>query len=161
MSLYNFSLGALFNRVANIAAHPGYFFIVLILSLSLYILLFVYSLYNTREKFTRVDTKFILEFSLFVMFILIVSPVVHEHHYIFLYIPILFLWVYLSSNTIFIPAILFISAFLLIGSRYSLEKFPPFSAGPLAVFTGFKTYGVIILFFLTSYIIEKMRKDKG
>ena len=163
ISVANLSLENLFSRVANLSTHPNFININASLAFTLSIILLLYLLYITKGRFNGLDLKFILEFLLFITFAFIASPVVHEHHYVFLYLPILFLWARLSKDAKLVPALLFIISFLLIGLRYSLVRFPIFNMGPLAIFSGCKLYGVIILFFLTAHMIvtEKSVKDKN
>jgi hypothetical protein len=51
--------------------------------------------------------------------------------------------------------IVFILAYLFLGLRYSLISFPQFHSGVLAIFSGGKLFGVIILFFLVGKFIQK------
>ena len=155
MSMRNLSLGTLINRVANLAVHPSFLNVTICLALFALLLLFAYLFHVTKSEFKTLDLSFILEFSLAIIFVLIAAPIVHEHYYIMLYLPILFLWAKLSRDGKKIPLFLFFLSFLLIGLKYSLISFPMFRTGPLAIFSGLKLYGVLVLFFLTAYVIRK------
>lgn len=157
-SMTNYALGALINRLANLPQHPDYFNIIFSLTFVLSLSLFGYTLHVTKGRFRELDLKFILEFSLVIICGLIISPVVHEHHYVFLYLPIILVWIKLSREEAKILLSLFIISFLLIGLRYSLIRFHIFGAGFLSIFSGFKLYGVVLLFFLTADMIKKIRK---
>lgn len=159
VSMANYSLEALFNRLFDLAGHPGTLIFSLSLSLTVSLGLLAFLIRATRGKFERVDDKFFLEFSLAVIFVLIAFPVVHEPHYLFLYLPIIFIWAGLTERPNHPAAIFFVISFLLIGLGYSLRAFPVFCLGPLAVFSGFKLYGVIILFMLTSFLLIRRQSS--
>lgn len=153
VSMFNLSLGALINRLMDASTHQGLFLFAAIIKYSISLGLLFFLARTTKGKFRSLDTKFILGFSLAIAFILIAFSVTHEHHYLFLYIPIIFLWALLTKQAKSGPALWFMVSFLLIALKYSLQGFPAFSAGWLAVYSGMKLYGVIILFFLLAYSI--------
>jgi len=140
----NYSFPALVHRMAAfpVLQRPALVFSWLC---SLGLLLFI--LRRTRGRFTGVNRRFLLDFSLFLMAPLVVFMLTHEHHYILLLIPLVFAWAALQKEYRY--GGLFIAAFLLLGSRYNLIQFPAFSQGPAALFTGLKLSGLLILLFLT------------
>lgn len=111
VSMVNHSLLALANRMGNLDAHIADMLRVITVAFS--IILFLYAIYITRKRFKNVDMEFILEFSLILTLIFIVFPVVHEHHYILLYVPIMSVWAKLSKDAKLVPSILFVIAFYL------------------------------------------------
>lgn len=156
MSMPDYSLAALANRMSNFDRH---FAAVLFGAAVVFsIILSLYAVYVTRRKFKNFDMEFILEFSLILTLVFIIFLVIHEHHYIILYLPIISVWAGLSRDTKVVPAILFVVSFLLIALKYSLVRFPLFNSGFLSIFSGFKLYGVMILFFLTAYLINEDSK---
>lgn len=158
-SMTNYALGALINRIANLPQHPDSFNIIFGLTFILSLSLFVYTLYITKGRFRELDLKFILGFSLMIICGLIISPVVHEHHYVFLYLPIIFVWSKLNRDEERVPLVLFIVSFLPIGLKYFLKRLHIFNTGLLSIFSGFKLYGVALLFFLVAYMIKKIQKE--
>jgi hypothetical protein len=160
MSLANLSLPAIINRISNLSAHPDMASIIISASLTLSLFLFLYVLYVTRRKFIDFDGTFIMEFSLVLLLLFIICPIVHEHHYILLYLPIIAVWARLCRERASSMPIIFVLSFLLIALRYSLVSFDTFHSGFLSIFSGFKLYGVMILFFLTAHIINKDLKQQ-
>ncbi|MDD5679700.1 MAG: glycosyltransferase family 87 protein [Candidatus Omnitrophica bacterium] len=144
-TLSNLSLAALINRINGTGG----------IILTILVILCAYAAYITRERFRGSDLRFLLEFSLMLPLIFLIFPVVHEHHYILLYLPIILLWARLNKEPKLIPTVLFALSFLLIGLRYSLIQFPAFGSGFLSVFSGLKIYGVIMLFFLIAHEIGR------
>jgi hypothetical protein len=141
----NYSFPALVYRITAFPAlqRAGFVFVGLC---SLGLLLFVF--YRARGRFAGVDRRFLLEFSLFLMLPSIVFMMVHEHHYILLFIPLIFIWGALQKEGRY--GALFIAAFVLLGLRYNLIQFPAFRQGPLALMGGLKLFGLLILFCLAS-----------
>ncbi|MDD5044349.1 MAG: glycosyltransferase family 87 protein [Candidatus Omnitrophica bacterium] len=96
-----------------------------------------------------------LEFCLFVILAFLLSPWVHESHYVALYLPILILWFLLDEAEAYNLFPLFISAYLLLALRYSFVRFNMFYAGIPAIANLGKPMGVILLFFLTGKLLRK------
>lgn len=155
VSMANLSLMALINRLGNLTIHPHMANIFLTVTTVFSLALLLYAVYVTRSKFESFKTGFILEFSLMLLLLFIVCPIVHEHHYVLLYLPVIAVWAMLSKDPKPIKLILFVISFLLIALKYSLIQFRLFNMGFLSIFSGFKLYGVIILFFLTAHMIHE------
>ena len=100
-----------------------------------------------------------MEFSLFLALAFLVSPMVHEFHYLALYPAIIMIWFRLPEE-ISNQHWLFILSYLLLGVGYSLVGFPRFHSGLLAVFTTGKLAGVIILFLLIGKILRRETSNK-
>jgi hypothetical protein len=105
----------------------------------------------TRRK----EADSLLEFSLFLVLAFLVSPWVHEQHYVVLYPAIIISWFKLGEEKNLALYGLFILAYLFLGLGYSLIRFPRFYSGLLAFFTAGKLLGVITLFFLIGRLIQK------
>jgi hypothetical protein len=104
----------------------------------------------TRKK----DTSELLGFSLFLTLCFIVSPWVHECHYVALYIPLLIAWFSLEDAKREALYWLFIPAYLLLGLKYNLIGFPRFHSGLWSIFTTGKIMGLAILFMLLGKLIN-------
>lgn len=126
---------------------------------TIFSLLFLfYTIYVTRGKRKISEPLFTLEFSLVLILILIISPIVHEPHYVLLYMPIILFWYNLEVfKDEKLPWILFVVSFLLIALRYSLNRFPIFHTGILSLFFNGKLYGTILLYILGVKIIKKQQ----
>jgi len=114
----------------------------------------VFAFVRTKGRFRRVDPVFMLEFSLFLLLNFIICPEVHEHQYVFLYLPILLTWALTMQRPQAGHAALFLSAFLCVALRYSLVQFSAFHTGVPAIFTGLKLYGIMAFFFLVASMIR-------
>lgn len=158
VSMANLSLNAFVNRLGDLKAHPELAGVLLGVTAVASLALLLYAAHITRRRFKDFDIRFILEFSLMLLLLFIVCPVVHEHHYILLYLPIIAVWARLSRDTRPFRSFLFVISFLLIALKYSLIQFELFNRGFLSIFSGFKLYGVAILFFLTADIINEDSK---
>lgn len=128
------------------------------ISLLLVIFFMVKAFFLTRKK----QGNILLEFSLFLALVFLVSPWVHEAHYVALYPAIIISWFYLKEDprhylprTMMVRGLLFILAYLLLSLRYSLISFPQFHSGILAIFSTGKVLGVILLFFLVGKLIQQ------
>ena len=101
----------------------------------------------TKTKHTISDPRFSLEFSLILVLLCIISPIVHITHYVYLLIPIVLFWnnlnIFENSKA---PWILFIISFLLISVQYSFNSFTLFHKGILSVFYSGQLYGSLLLF---------------
>lgn len=97
----------------------------------------------------------ILEFCLFLTLPFLVSPWVHEQHFVVLYPAIIILWFRLERRENARYYFLFIISYLFLGLGYSLARFSLFRSGILAIFTGGKVIGIIILFFLIGMLIKE------
>jgi hypothetical protein len=160
ISLFNLSSVALVNRLITGGPHIFHLNFATCLASIILLFLFLYTVYSTRDSFKGVDIKFILEFSLIITFLFIAFPLVHEHHYVLLYLPILFLWVILNNKGKLVPLFIFIISFLLIGLEYSLVRFTLFTKGFFSILSGLKLYGVVILFFLTASTIKEISEKE-
>ncbi len=97
----------------------------------------------------------LLSFCVFLTLCFIVSPWVHESHYVALYPAILISWFGLEREESARCSRLFILSYLFLGLGYSLVRFPYFYRGLPAVFTAGKLAGVLILFFLTGILTRR------
>jgi hypothetical protein len=79
----------------------------------------------------------------------LVSPWVHESHFVALYPAIAYVWGRLTERDNDALYAVFIAAYLLMGIGYSLSRFPLFHAGLPALLTGGKVTGVLLLYLLT------------
>lgn len=103
----------------------------------------------TRKK----DLDLTLGFCLFLTLSFLVSPWTHEQHFIVLYLPFILGWFKLEEKNNPFLYTLFIAVYLFLGLGYSLERFPQFHSGWLAIFTAGKQAGIIILFFLIAGLL--------
>ena len=94
-----------------------------------------------------------LEYSLAIVATLLMSPYIHESHFVVLLVPILLTWFYLVKNPDKVNFILLTVAYLLLGSKYSLSGFHLFTSGALSLFSCGKTLGLAILFALLCRIL--------
>lgn len=101
---------------------------------------------------TRRTADALLSFFPFLILSFIISPWIHESHYIILYPAIIALWLYIDKMQKQGYYALFILAYLLLGVGYSLNSFCHFHSGILALFTVGKLAGMIILFILAGRI---------
>ncbi len=152
MSMANLSFLGLINRIVNVSLYGQYLDIIIGLVSIFSLTLFGYTLYLIRGRFKDLDEKFILDFSLVIICLFMVFPLVHEHHFVLLYLPIIFSWAKLNKELRRVPLILFMISYLLIGLRYNLIRFPEFGSGFFSIFSGFKLYGVAVLFLLIVYL---------
>ncbi|MFH0827713.1 MAG: glycosyltransferase family 87 protein, partial [Candidatus Omnitrophota bacterium] len=84
----------------------------------------------------------------FIAFCLIVSPWVHESHYVIILPAIILSWFSLSERAKNIDYALFIAAYILLGFRYSVNNFPAFQSGILGLLSAGKIAGLLILIVL-------------
>ena len=98
-----------------------------------------------------------LEFSLFTTLCFIISPYLHENHLVVLYLPLLSVWVLLEKIKTKRYFALFIIAYLLLGLKYSLNRFPLFHSGLPTIFTGLKLAGCFVLYFLIEKIHYRLK----
>jgi hypothetical protein len=91
------------------------------------------------------DSDLLLGFGLFVTLAFLVTPWVHESHFVALCLAFIIAWFSLEGRD---QSILFAAAYLLLGLRYSLYRFPVFYYSFPAVLYFLKIIGVILLFLL-------------
>ncbi len=81
----------------------------------------------------------------FTAFCLIVSPWVHESHYVIILPAIILCWFSMSERAKNIDYAMFIAAYILLGFRYSVNNFPVFHSGILGLLSAGKIVGLLIL----------------
>lgn len=101
---------------------------------------------------THKTKDLLLSFFPFLVLPFIISPWIHEAHYIILYPAIISIWFYIGERNRFNYYVLFILSYILLGSRYSFMNFPLFHSGMLGILTTGKLAGVIILFMLSGIL---------
>jgi hypothetical protein len=84
---------------------------------------------------------------------LLLTPWVHEHHYLALYPVFIGVWFGLKKPRP-IYSLFFVISYLILGLRFSLVRFPQFHAGLPALACAIKITGVIILFFLAGNVFS-------
>ncbi len=153
-SLLNYSLICAIERIGDGSMTESMFFVFWIISVS--IILFILLYYIRKEKFEG-DALLTLKFSLGLVSCLLISPLLHESHYVALIFPIIIIWLHLLKYTSgSLERGLFLFSFLALGLRYSLQEFSLFWRGLFAIFSAGKVVGLIALYFL---IIKLIKRD--
>ncbi len=154
-SVTNYSLPALFHRVFSAAPIPVLQVIGRLLAGACSAGILACTAYVSRHRFGGINGKFLLEFGLVSMTPSIIFILVHEHHYVLLFIPLIFAWAALlhcRQKTAFAA---FAVAFLLVGLKYTFKHVPAVASGLPSLLSGLKTYGVVTLFLLAAWLHSK------
>jgi len=147
-SIANESLSAGIYRVGNNLFGTKICFIFWLLCIGF---LIGNAIFTTRKK----GVDLLMGFCLFLCLAFLVSPWVHEHHYLAMYPAIIFIWFKLGAKNKIYDYALFILAYLLLGLKYSFVRFPMFHSGILAIFTMGKVAGVAVFYFLITQLIKR------
>jgi hypothetical protein len=116
--------------------------------------------YQTRRK----NSDLFLGFYLFLLLSFIVSPWVHEYHFLVLYPALIMFWFKLEEKNKTSLYLIFILGYLLVGLKYSVIRFPQFHLGLPAIFTAGKILGIFAFYYLTvkllnsKQLLEKNKK---
>lgn len=131
-----------------------YFNICKIIHSFLIIIILLYTIKLFYNKFNK--EHFPLEFAWMTSLSLFLSPFLHEHYFVLLYLPIFIIYSkinYLSRLWQYI----FIFGFLLTGLRYSLEQFNFFHFGLASILANGKLYGLIFILLTIFFLIKRSR----
>lgn len=150
-SLLNHSSLALISRVFQ-NSHMGAAYIAVYAAGLIFLI--GLALFSTIKK----DTDQLLGLSLFLVLSFLVSPWVHEQHYVVLYPVLILAWFKLEEKNSFIFYAWFIAAYLLLGLKYSFYSFSQFHSGLKAVISGGKLAGAAALFFLITKLLNPPRR---
>lgn len=115
-------------------------------------LLLIAAITLLTASWTRKTQDMLLVFFPFLILSFLITPWIHESHFIILYPAIIILWFFIAKTQNLNYYIFFILAYLLLGLGYSLNSFPVFHHGILAVFTTGKIIGMTILLALSAQI---------
>lgn len=85
-------------------------------------------------------------------------PGTHETHLPLLLLPLLLAWSRLPQTPGIWPVAAFLAGFLLLGLRYSIVRFELFSTGPLAVVTGARAVGALLV---GGVMLVQLRRLRG
>lgn len=148
---YNYSLLPLLARIFSIPeVHPALLGVLAVLILLAGLLAW------RVLRYARLAFPEELPYGVSLMLIgtLLVFPAVTDHHLVLLLIPLLLTWAHLPTHSSSSSIIMFLLCFLVLGVRHALTRFELFATGPLAVLTGDKTVGIILLVVL---VIRQLR----
>lgn len=119
------------------------------------------TMYITRKKRDACGSSFLLEFSLWIITVFIVSPYSSLGHFVILYLPLFIIWVYIENKNCKCNWIIYVISFLLIGLKYSFAQFPQFSSGILSIVTNGHLFGVMLLYYLGIRILTSKKIYDG
>ncbi|MFH1507778.1 MAG: glycosyltransferase family 87 protein [Candidatus Omnitrophota bacterium] len=91
----------------------------------------------------------------------VISPWVHETHYVILIFPLIISWLHLGCFFSRSSFVLFGASYFLIALKYSFARYSLFFTGPLYIFAAGKTYGYILLFILICQLLKKVKHASG
>lgn len=156
----NVSMSGFAYRLFGVTNHDLMFNLIAIVIYVFSFSMIAYTAYVAKQH-EKSPNLLLMESSLIIPLILIISPVVHEPHYLILLFPVLLFWYCLGTLEMQkTDWILFIVSYLLIGMKYSLIRFPVFHIGALSFLYASKLIGVFLLYILGVRIINKY-KNKG
>jgi len=154
LSVYSFSLLTVVGRVGlGVIKDRALWAIVWLVNL----LLLGRTLWLTKGRKQLFSDQLAIEFSLFVVLCLLISPWVCEPHYVVLYLPLLVCWLSMAEVQARHYFLMFIIGYLLLGLKYSLVRFPFFNSGLPALLTGLKLGGCLVLFLLLGDFLQQQK----
>jgi hypothetical protein len=161
-SASNLSLNGFLSRLIDPGGSESALGLFNVLKIVLPLVFLIITAYVTKPIKQEPDIFFMFDFALIIVLIMIISPIVHEAHYVLLYIPIFIYAYYIFGYLLEDKCILclFIISYLLTGLCYSLIQYPIFHKGLLSLFSNGKFFGVILLFLLGIKILNHLKRSE-
>lgn len=145
VSIINDSVPAFIKRVTiQPFGEAGSMLLVVVVCAAALIAAVLHALKSKHDRMASVYLFLILPF--------VISPWLHESHYVVLYPSITYAWGRLSGVKNAAWYAVFIAAYLFMGIGYSLVRFPYYHSGIPAILSGGKIMGVVFLFLLTLFM---------